>query len=58
MDKYGVDIQAISLSTEVLYGFDPDEAAEICRISNNANATLCKAYPKRFVNICAIPFLM
>jgi aminocarboxymuconate-semialdehyde decarboxylase len=54
MDKYGVDVQAISLTTEILYGFDPREAAEMCRISNDANYALCKAYPGRFVNICAI----
>lgn len=57
MDKYGVDIQALSLTTEILYGFSPDEAAEMCRVSNNANSALCKAYPDRFVNICAISLL-
>ena len=57
MDKYGVDVHAVCLSTEVLYGFNPEEAAEICRVSNNANDALCKAYPKRFVNICAISLL-
>jgi len=53
MDKYGVDIQALSLTTESLYGFTPEEAVEICRLSNDANYALSKAYPKRFVNICA-----
>ncbi len=53
MDKYGVDVQALSLTTESLYGFTPEEAVEICRLSNDANDALCKAYPKRFVNICA-----
>ena len=57
MDKYGVDIQAISLTTEVLYGFSADEAADMCKISNDANYKLCKAYPDRFVNISAISLL-
>jgi len=57
MDKYGVDMQALSLTTESLYGFDPAEAAEICRLSNDANYALCAAYPKRFVNICAVSLL-
>jgi len=54
MDKYGVDIQAISQTTPVLMGFGAGDAAEICRVSNNDNYALCKAYPDRFVNICMI----
>ena len=57
MDKYGVDIQALSQTTPVLMGFNPDEAAELCRISNDDNYRLCKAYQERFVNICMISLL-
>ncbi len=54
MDKYGIDIQAISQTTPVLMGLSPSYAAEVCRASNDDNYKLCKAYPKRFVNICMI----
>lgn len=57
MDKYGVDIQAISQTTPILLGWNPEEAAEICRMSNEDNYALCKAYPKRFVNICILSLL-
>ena len=57
MDKYGVDVQAISQTTPVLLGWNPEEAAEVCRMSNEDNFALCKAYPKRFVNICIISLL-
>jgi len=57
MDRYGIAIQALSLTTEALDGFDAGEAAEICRLSNTANYALCKAYPDRFVNVCAISLL-
>jgi predicted TIM-barrel fold metal-dependent hydrolase len=57
MDRYGVDIQALSQTAPVLLGFDAAEAAEICRISNNDNYALYKAYPKRFVNICIVSLL-
>lgn len=57
MDKYGVDVQALSQTTPVLMGFGPEDAAEICRLSNNDNYALCKAYPNRFVNICIISLL-
>lgn len=54
MEKYGVDMQALSATTPVLHGVGPDEAAEICRLANEDNYALCKAYPDRFVNICII----
>ena len=57
MDKYGVDIQALSQSSPVLLGFDSEEAAELCRLSNSDNYALCKAYPARFVNICILSLL-
>jgi len=57
MDKYGVDMQALSLSAPALLAYDSDEVHEVCRLSNEENYALCKAYPKRFVNICIISLL-
>ncbi|MGA7677183.1 MAG: amidohydrolase family protein [Dehalococcoidia bacterium] len=57
MEKYGIDVQALSQTTPVLMGFGPEEAAEICRLSNDDNYALCKAYPGRFVNICILSLL-
>lgn len=57
MDKYGVDVHALSQTTPVLLGFNAKSAAEICKLSNDDNYALCKAYPKRFVNICMISLL-
>lgn len=57
MDKYGVDIQALSQTTPVLIGSDISTAAEICRLSNSDNFALCKAHPTRFVNICIFSLL-
>jgi aminocarboxymuconate-semialdehyde decarboxylase len=57
MEKYGIDVQALSQTTPVLMGFGPEDAAEICRISNGDNYALCKAYPGRFVNICILSLL-
>ena len=57
MDKYGVDMQAISLSAPALLAYGNDEVSDICRLSNEENYALCKAYPKRFVNICVISLL-
>ncbi len=52
MEKYGVDMQALSQTTPILLGLDDEEATELCRLSNQDNFTLCKAYPDKFVNIC------
>ncbi len=57
MDKYGIDIQVISQTTPVLMGFNAEEAAEICSISNDDNHALCKQYPDRFVNVCILSLL-
>ena len=57
MDKYGIDIQALSQTTPVLLGFNTEDAIEICRLSNDDNYALCKAYPNRFVNICIVSLL-
>ncbi len=57
MDKYGIDVQALSQTAPVLLGFNTAAAAEICRLSNDANAALCRAYPDRFVNIGLVSLL-
>jgi len=57
MDKYGIQVQALSLTAETLRGFDAGEAAEVCRRANNDNDAVCRAYPDRFVNICIVSLL-
>ena len=57
MDKYGIQVQALNLTAETLRGFNPREAAEVCRQANNDIYAVCKAYPKRFVNICVVSLL-
>ncbi|MBW2609474.1 MAG: amidohydrolase [Deltaproteobacteria bacterium] len=54
MDDYGVDMQALNQSTPFLMGLNAEDAAELCRISNDDNYKLCKTYPDRFVNVCMI----
>ena len=57
MDKYGIDIQAVSQTAPALFGIGTKEVTKICRRSNDENYALCKAYPKRFVNICIVSLL-
>ena len=57
MEKYGIDMQALSQTGSVLLGFNAKESAELCRRSNTDGYTLCKAYPDKFVNICFLSLL-
>ena len=52
MEKYGVDVQAVSQTTPVLLGLSDEDAMEVCRLSNQDNYALCRAYPDKFVNVC------
>ena len=52
MEKYGIDVQAISQTTPVLLGLNDEDAMEACRLSNQDNYSLCKSYPDKFVNVC------
>jgi uncharacterized protein len=54
MDKYGIDMQALTQTTPAISGLSRADAAEMCRICNDDNYALCKAYPDRFVNVCMI----
>jgi len=57
MDRYGIDIQALSPTTPILVGLNPVDAAEVCKMSNDDNAVFCRAHPDRFVNICMVSLL-
>ncbi|MFH1123545.1 MAG: amidohydrolase family protein [Pseudomonadota bacterium] len=57
MDKYGVDIHALSPTTPILLGLSAEDAATVCRMSNDDNYAFCRARPDRFVNVCMISLL-
>lgn len=52
MEKYGIDMQALSQTTPILLGLNDEEATGVCKRSNEDNFDLCKKYPDKFVNIC------
>jgi aminocarboxymuconate-semialdehyde decarboxylase len=61
MEKYGIDMQALLahnwITPPVRKAFTDEEQEQLRRISNVENFALCRAYPKRFVNICAVSLL-
>ena len=57
MEKYGVDMQVLTQTTPILLDLSVDDAVEVCRLSNQDNYALCKAYPDKFVNVCVFHLL-
>jgi uncharacterized protein len=57
MEKHGVDMQVLSQTTPVLMGFNAQDAAVICRQSNDDNYALCRAQPAKFVSIGIVSLL-
>ena len=38
-------------------GFDAEGGAELCRLANDDNYAVCRAYPDRFVNVCIVSLI-
>lgn len=55
MDKYGVDVQALSLSIPHPYFDDEAVAVELARVTNDSLAEVCARYPKRFKALAVLP---
>jgi predicted TIM-barrel fold metal-dependent hydrolase len=57
MEKYGVDVQVLSLNTPAFKGLSPEDAVAVCRLTNDSIAEFCNKRPDRFVGLAAISLL-
>lgn len=55
MDRKGIDLRALSLSTPNVYPWPAAAQARIARRVNDALARLCRAHPQRFVGLASLP---
>ena len=55
MDRVGIDVEVISLSTPNIFFADETRQPEVARIMNNAYAELIARHPKRFKGFASIP---
>jgi len=55
MDQLGVDVQVLSIPPPGADRFDGEDAIKIARKGNDAIASLCRKYPRRFVGLCTLP---
>ena len=55
MDRVGIDVEVISLSTPNIFFADTDRQPEVARILNDAYAELIARHPNRFKGFASIP---
>jgi aminocarboxymuconate-semialdehyde decarboxylase len=55
MDRNGVEVHALSLSTPMAYLPDEKDAVEAARIFNDSLADICSRYPTRFKAFASLP---
>ena len=55
MDRVGIDIEVLSLSTPNVYFAPPERQAEVARLANDAYAELASRHPRRFKGFASIP---
>jgi aminocarboxymuconate-semialdehyde decarboxylase len=55
MDRVGIDVEVVSLSTPNVFFADAQHQPEIARMVNDAYAELCAQHPARFKGFASIP---
>jgi aminocarboxymuconate-semialdehyde decarboxylase len=55
MDRVGIDVEVLSLSTPNVYFAPPERQAEVARLVNDAYAELASKHPTRFKGFASIP---
>ena len=55
MDRKGVDMRILSLSTPNVYVWEGDAQIRMARAMNDATAGLCRAHPDRFAGLASLP---
>jgi aminocarboxymuconate-semialdehyde decarboxylase len=55
MDRKGIDVRALSLSTPNVYHWTGAAQIDVTRRINDKLAALCRAYPDRYVGLASLP---
>ncbi len=55
MDRKGIDVRALSLSTPNVYPWSGEAQIRITRYVNDELAKLCRTHPDRFVGLASLP---
>ena len=55
MDRKGIDVRALSLSTPNVYNWSGAAQVDVTRRINDTLAALCRAHPDRYVGLASLP---
>jgi aminocarboxymuconate-semialdehyde decarboxylase len=55
MDRYGIDIQVLTLSTPNVYFSTRKRNLHLAQMTNDFFAGLVQKFPKRFISFCSVP---
>jgi len=55
LDRWGITVQALSLSPPMLYWAPPELGRELAAVFNEDLASICRAHPDRFVPLATLP---
>lgn len=55
MDRKGIDMRVLSLSTPNVYAWAGDAQLAMARLMNDATARLCRQHPDRFAGLASLP---
>ena len=55
LDRWGIAVQALSLSPPMLYWAPPDVGRELAAVFNDEVAAIARAHPRRFVAFATLP---
>ncbi len=55
MDRVGIDVEVLSLSTPNVFFADAEHQPAVARMANDAYAGLVAKHPKRFKGFASIP---
>jgi predicted TIM-barrel fold metal-dependent hydrolase len=56
MDRYGIDMQVLTLSHPMVNGLEPEEEIRLAKLANDSLAEIVQKYPGRFVGVATLPF--
>lgn len=57
MDRYGIDLQILTLATPAFESAGPREQIDLARLANEGIAEIVARHPKRFLGVATLPML-
>jgi len=56
LDRYGIDLQVLTLCFPMVGGLEPEEELRLARLANDGLAEIVQRHPQRFLGVATLPF--